>query len=95
MITGETVETVDVGAPIGPGEAEESAFLAEQGEVRSPKAVSPSGVGAESDANTPFPPMDDLIHRIPAASRELMDQLFRAKFITVKRMPASAFKTQN
>lgn len=53
--------------------------------------------GAKNEAaevSIALPPMDDLIQRIPAAAREAIDQLFRAKFITVKRLPASAFKTQ-
>lgn len=94
MITSEAVtEGVDVGAPIGPGEAEESAFLAEQRQVNPPKAAGIAPVEAD-DRIVSLPPMDELIQRIPASTRELMDQLFRAKFITVKRMPVSAFKTQ-
>ena len=94
MITSEVTEAVDSGAPIGPGEAEESAFLVEQQQASPPKPVAISP--AQGDERTvPLPPMDELIQRIPASTRELIDQLFRAKFVTVKRMPASAFKTQN
>ena len=94
MITSEAVaEAVDSGAPIGPAEAEESAFLAEQ-QANPPKVAAISLSEAE-EKNLPLPPMDELIHRIPASTRELMDQLFRAKFITVKRLPVSVFKTQN
>lgn len=94
MITSEAVtEGVDAGAPIGPGEAEESAFLAEQQQANPPKAV--ANAPAETDERAiSLPPMDELIQRIPASTRDLMDQLFRARFITVKRMPGSAFKTQ-
>jgi len=94
MITNETAAVVlDAGAPIGPGEAEESVFLAEQRQSGpSTAAVSTPVEGEASDV--PLPPMDELIQRIPAATRELVDQLFRAKFITVKRIPTSAFKTQ-
>ena len=92
MITSETVEAVDAGAPVGPGELEESAFLAEQ-QSNAPKAAVPAPLEAD-ERTVALPPMDELIHRIPVATRELMDQLFRAKFITVKRLPVSAFKTQ-
>ena len=40
-----------------------------------------------------LPPMEDLVKRIPMPARDLMEELFRAKFITVKRMPQSALKS--
>ncbi len=95
MITSEIVENVEIGAPIGPGEVEETAFLAEQGTTSPPKPMPVVATAQDSATDAPIPPMDELIHRIPPAARELIDQLFRAKFITVKRMPVSAFKTQN
>ncbi|AOS45290.1 hypothetical protein Verru16b_02370 [Lacunisphaera limnophila] len=39
-----------------------------------------------------LPPMDDLVKRIPMPARDLMEELFRAKFVTVKRIPQSALK---
>jgi hypothetical protein len=39
-----------------------------------------------------LPPLDDLVQRIPPATRTLIDELFRAKFIAVRRLPQSAFK---
>ena len=39
-----------------------------------------------------LPPMEDLVKRIPAETRELMEELFRARFVTVKRVPKSALK---
>lgn len=39
-----------------------------------------------------LPPMEDLVQRIPAPARELLEELFRARFVTVKRMPKSALK---
>ena len=94
MVISETVEVVADGAPIGPGDAEETAFLAEQRRSSPPEVAALASVERE-EQNGPLPPMDELIHRIPVATRELMDQLFRIKFVTVKRLPASAFKTQN
>lgn len=92
MVTSETIEAVEVGAPVGPDEAEEAALLAEQ---RAPgSAAIPARKLSAEDSNIPLPPMDELIQRIPSSTRELMDQLFRAKFVTVKRLPVSAFKTQ-
>ncbi len=39
-----------------------------------------------------LPPMEDLVKRIPAPTRELLEELFRARFVTVKRLPKSALK---
>ena len=39
-----------------------------------------------------LPPMEDLVKRIPAPTRELLEELFRARFVTVKRIPQSALK---
>ncbi len=39
-----------------------------------------------------LPPMEDLVKRIPALAREAIEELFRARFVTVKRIPQSALK---
>ncbi len=39
-----------------------------------------------------LPPMEDLVKRIPMPARDLLEELFRAKFVTVKRLPQSALK---
>lgn len=39
-----------------------------------------------------LPPMEDLVKRIPMPTRDLLEELFRAKFVTVKRVPRSALK---
>jgi hypothetical protein len=46
-----------------------------------------------SSENAELPPMEDLVKRIPMPARDLMEELFRAKFITVKRIPSSALKS--
>lgn len=84
---------VDDGAPVGPADGEEAAFIAEQREQGfAAPAATPAAAAVEPDDKSPLPPLDDLVNRIPAATRELMDELFRAKFITVKRVPRSALK---
>ena len=40
-----------------------------------------------------LPPMEDLVKRIPAPAREVLEELFRARFVTVKRIPKSALKS--
>lgn len=84
---------IDEGAPVGPSEGEESAFLAEQREQGFHSPASKAAVATEEpEEKGALPPLDDLVNRIPAATRELMDELFRAKFVTVKRVPKSALK---
>lgn len=88
---------VEDGAPVGPSEGEETAFLAEQREQGYAAPAPARGAAGESpeddkETGTPLPPLDDLVGRIPAATRQQMDELFRARFITVKRVPKSALK---
>lgn len=96
METGLTAtESSDEGeAPIGPTEAEEAALLADQA------AAAPRETGTASDdvANEPddapakLPAIEDLVPRIPAAAREVLDELFRARFVRVQRVPRKALK---
>lgn len=72
-------------------EAAEAAFLAEakeRGEVVAPKAA------AEIDEPNPkaLPPLDELVARIPPEVRDVLEDLFRARFVTVKRFPKKALK---
>lgn len=46
----------------------------------------------ESETGDSLPPLEDLVNRIPAPTRAVVDELFRAKFVTVKRVPKSALK---
>ena len=79
--------------PVGPSTDEEAAFLAEQQENAPAFSVPPSALSTEPEAgDVPLPPMEDLVKRIPMPTRDLMEELFRAKFITVKRIPQTALK---
>lgn len=76
---------------MGPSSEEEAAFLAQQGSTDAVPAIPvQSERGDENQDN--LPPMEDLVKRIPMPTRDLMEELFRAKFITVKRIPQSALK---
>ncbi|MBI2512950.1 MAG: hypothetical protein HYV96_13300 [Opitutae bacterium] len=69
--------------------------MAEQREQSVSAPAAPSRAAAaetDPDDKKSLPPLDDLVQRIPAATRQLMDELFRANFITVKRVPKSALK---
>ena len=72
----------------------ESAFRAEardRGETVQPAAK--SAPADEEAERKPLPPLQDLVKRIPPEIRETLDELFRAKFITVKRVPRNALKS--
>ena len=78
-------------APTGPSSEEEAAFLAQEREMG---IVTPALTHTETppEEKGDLPPMDDLVKRIPMAARDLIEELFRARFVTVKRMPQSALK---
>ena len=80
-------------APAGPSSEEEAALLAQEREMG---IVTPILMHSETPPDAipvgDLPPMEDLVKRIPASARELMEELFRARFVTVKRMPQSALK---
>jgi hypothetical protein len=81
-------------ASIWPDEAAESAFLAEardRGEAMAPPK--PKEEAADDSEGKPLPPLDELVQRIPAEVRDTLEDLFRARFVTVKRVPKRALKT--
>lgn len=77
-----------------PDESSESAFLAEardRGETVLVKAPE-TDVADESDAKA-LPPLNELVERIPPGVREVLDDLFRARFVAVRRVPKRALKS--
>lgn len=71
----------------------ESAFRAEardRGEVVVPV---PKTESEESVDTKPLPPLDKMVERIPAEVRDVLEELFRAKFVAVRRVPAKALKS--
>ncbi|MBS0662767.1 MAG: hypothetical protein JSR48_05850 [Verrucomicrobia bacterium] len=78
---------------VWPDASAEAAFMAEQREQGEPVVVAaPSEAAEETESSTPLPSLADLIAQIPAETREVMDELFRAKFTTVKRVPKKSLK---
>ena len=76
-----------------PDEAAESAFLGEahgQGIVLPPP---PGPVTSDEAEPATLPAVDELAARVPAEVRELLDELFRARFTTVRRVPIKALKS--
>lgn len=41
----------------------------------------------------PLPALDDLVQRIPADVRDVLEDLFRARFVSVRRVPRKALKS--
>jgi hypothetical protein len=80
--------------PGWPDAAAESAFLAEaksRGEVPAPKPATVEEV--EEAESEPLPPMDKMVERVPPPVREMLDDLFRARFVRVTRIPRRALKS--
>lgn len=77
-----------------PDEASETAFRAESRDRNEADVSSGAPVGATEETDTkPLPALNDLVKRISPEARELLDELFRAKFTTVKRVPAKSLKS--
>ena len=47
---------------------------------------------SEAEPATPLPPLDQLVGRLKPEVREVLDELFRARFTGVRRVPAQALK---
>lgn len=91
--------------PVWPDAAAESAFLADARERGEAIAATPA-VGAKAKAKTnedlpeaaaadasdakALPPLEQLVERIPVEVREALEDLFRARFVSVKRVPKKA-----
>ena len=80
-------------APVGPSADEEAAFLSAERANGLVVSTLPAIANTE-DEKGDLPPMEDLVKRIPAPARELIEDLFRARFVTVKRLPKTALKNQ-
>ncbi len=77
-----------------PDESAEAAFWAEareRGEVRPGREESEAEPAAET--TTALPPLDGLVDRVPAEVKAALDELFRARFVRVTRVPRRALKT--
>lgn len=73
-------------------ESAEAAFLAETQTGGGAVAPAPAASAEETDPKT-LPPLDELVKRIPEEVRTTLDDLFRAKFIAVRRVPKAALRS--
>ena len=78
--------------PVGPSSEEEAAFLAQEREMGNLTPTLMHVEKAPEEQPGELPPMEDLVKRIPMPTRDLLEELFRARFVTVKRVPSSALK---
>ncbi len=102
MMSAVAMEAVSTGGLFGdeapwPTEAGgESAFLAEARERGEPVvAAVPAGVAKTSeveDEKGPLPGLDEMVQRIPADVRDVLEELYRVKFTAVRRVPAKHLK---
>lgn len=81
-------------APIWPDDTTESAFRAEARERGEPARAAHEPEETEEEIESgAVPKLDELVARIPAGVREAMEDLFRARFVAVKRVPRKALKS--
>lgn len=62
----------------------------EQSEVSGIAPSAPPVRRKAEDEAVPAPPLSELLPRVPAALQEAMDELFRARFVRVARVPEAA-----
>ncbi len=69
-----------------PGEVDESLFLADQRTAGGTVAMPVASRTEPMEENGGLPPLEELVARIPAEARAALDDLFRAKFVGVRRV---------
>jgi hypothetical protein len=74
-------------------EAAESEFRAEARVRGETVSLPPAAVEAEADDAKGLPPLDSLVQQIPPEVREVLEELFLARFVRVQRVPKRALKT--
>lgn len=77
----------DEGVPAGFDDAAESAFRAEARERGDVVPTVAATEAVEEVETTALPPLNELVQRIPGEVRDVLDELFRAKFVAVRRIP--------
>ncbi|HRI82265.1 MAG TPA: hypothetical protein PLF88_07495 [Opitutaceae bacterium] len=97
----ETMEATPLGAvtleddtpSFWPDAAAEEMYLVEQKSQNRTPPPPPADAPEETvEPSSPLPALDDLVKQIPVPVRETLDELFRAKFVKVQRVPKSALR---
>lgn len=79
---------------VWPTPEEEAAFLAESAGRGEPvRPLARDVVEETEDTTKPLPKLDELVAQIPSNVRDTLEELFRAKFVTVRRVPKKLLKS--
>jgi hypothetical protein len=89
--TGPVAVALENGANVWPDENAEAVFMAEARERGEP-VVAPAVEAIEETDTKNLPPLDELVNRLSPEVRETLDDLFRARFVAVRRVPKTALK---
>lgn len=82
-------------ANVWPDENAEAAFIADarqRGEPVVAAVATVEAVDEKEDAKRAMPPLAELVQRLSPEVRETLDDLFRVKFTTVRRVPKKVLK---
>ena len=77
----------DEGAPLGAISADEAAYLAGSADDEEP----PRGDDVPATGGD-LPSLETLVSRVPERIREAMDDLLRARFVRVRKVPGASLK---
>lgn len=85
------------GPPEWPDEEAEAAMLVElNGRETSAAPLTKRRVAREeTDEAGDLPALDDALQKVPVAVRKTLDELFRAQFVQVRRVPAAVMKDRD
>ncbi|MCX6955908.1 MAG: hypothetical protein NTV51_27505 [Verrucomicrobia bacterium] len=86
---------VENGTNVWPDENAEAAFIAEARQRGEPVAATKATaalIEEKEDDKKALPPLADLVKRLSPDVRETLDELFRARFTTVRRVPKKVLK---
>lgn len=75
-----------------PDETAEAAFLSEAKDRGESVPVKRAEEEVETDGAKPLPALEALVDRIPQVARDALEDLFRAKFVRVQRVPKKVLK---
>lgn len=82
--------------PEWPNAAAEEAMRAElAGRDGSEPARKSRTQSADTLEGEPLPALDDVVAQIPDAVKKVLDELFRAQFESIRRVPAAVLKTES
>lgn len=87
--TSEPVASNENAAPPAP---DDEGYVWPEGTEAATEAAVQNGTAPEA-VNAPLPSLDELVQRIPTEVRDTLDELFRVKFVSVKRASPSSLKS--